>query len=166
MSVLTRRTDYAVRLLLELATLGEHEHLSTRELCRRQGIPHPFARRIITELSAAGLVATRRGSGGGVRLARPAATITVFDVMAALGDDVALAACVHDAGACPAAEGCLLQRVWGQADQAVRDYLRGQDLASLADSRGPLHRAGSERRTASSTTAGAAGRRPVVSTVR
>lgn len=164
MSPVTRRTDYAVRMLLELAALGEREHLSTRELCRLQGIPHAFARRIVTELAAAGLVVTRRGSGGGAQLARPASSITIFDVVVALGDDVALTACVRDAGACRLAESCTLQRVWGQADRAIEEYLRGQDLATLASGDRGTPRVDSERRSASTTSAGAAGRLTVVST--
>jgi Rrf2 family protein len=162
MSAITRRADYAVRLLLELANLGEQQHLPTRELCRLQGLPYPFARRIITELSAAGLVITQRGSGGGARLARPARSITVLDVVSALGEDVSLAACVRDAAACDRAADCALQRVWGRADEAVEEYLRDQDLASLADSdhsAPPVRKGG----TPTSTLAGHAGPRPVVS---
>lgn len=161
MTAITRRADYAVRLLLELANLGEHEHLSTRGLSRLQGLPYPFARRIITELSTAGLVVTQRGSGGGARLARPARSITVLDVVSALGEDVTLAACVRDAAACDRARDCALQRVWGRADKAVEDYLRDQDLASLADSghAPPVRKGGA----LTSVPAGDAGPRPVIS---
>jgi Rrf2 family protein len=161
MTTITRRTDYAVRLLLELAQLGGHDHLSTRELCRLQNLPYPFARRIITDLSAAGLVVTQRGSGGGARLARPAGSISVLDVVSALGEDVSLAACAHDATACERTEDCSLQRVWSRVDRAVEEYLRDQDLASLADGEPlpPVTKGGPP----GSLRAGAARPRPVVS---
>ncbi len=161
MTAVTRRTDYAVRLLLELAQLGARDHLPTRELARLQGLPYPFARRIVTELSAAGLVVTQRGSGGGARLARPARSISVFDVVSALGDDLSLSACAHDTGACERAEDCALQEVWGRVDRAVEDYLRDQDLASLADGedRPSARKGGAHTLTA----AGLAGHHPVVS---
>ena len=68
---ISRRTDYGVRVILDLATLPTNGRASTQEIADRQNIPSPFLAKIISQLSLAGLVTTYRGAGGGVSLARP-----------------------------------------------------------------------------------------------
>ena len=83
----TRRTDYAIRILLELARVGGGP-VSVRELAETQGVPYAFARGIQRELVAAKLVESRRGASGGILLARPAAEVTLLDIAnAKQGDD-------------------------------------------------------------------------------
>ena len=54
------------------------------QLARSQSIPQNFLENILTELRRAGIVRTRRGADGGYQLARPAAEITVADVLRAV----------------------------------------------------------------------------------
>jgi len=143
---ITRRTDYAIRMLVELARLPKGERLSTKRLCDLQGVPYPFARRIMTDLSTTGLVATRRGSGGGAVLARPAAAITLLDVITLLGDDISLSACAHDESACRYAEGCEVRHVWRAAEATLARYLGSQDFATLAATVPASGRSADERR--------------------
>jgi Rrf2 family transcriptional regulator, nitric oxide-sensitive transcriptional repressor len=132
---ISRRTDYAVRILVELARQPEGGRVSARELGTLVGVQHPFARRIVTQMAAAGLVDTRRGARGGVGLARPANTITLNDVIVIMEGGVSLNLCVRDPAACERSPSCPVHTVWNNAGRMVIQYLDDctiGDLAALA----------------------------------
>jgi Rrf2 family protein len=78
------RTDYALRAVLELAASPDGP-LTTDELSSRQGIPTSYLGSILAELRKADVVRARRGHDGGWTLARPAAEISLADVIRAVG---------------------------------------------------------------------------------
>jgi Rrf2 family protein len=131
----TRRTDYAIRILLELARVGGGP-LSVRELAERQGVPYAFARSIQRELVEAKLVTTRRGAHGGITLARPAAEITLRDIADAMQGDVACSVCSRDPQWCDRMSGCEVHQVWSEIDSMVGEYLATKSLAGLLDREG------------------------------
>jgi len=116
---ISRRTDYGIRLILDLAGLPDGKRASTLEIAERQNIPAPFLAKIISQLSLSGLVATHRGAGGGVMLARPAAEINLLQVIEALDGPVRLNRCVVDPGMCSQDQTCPVHRVWAR----VQDHL-------------------------------------------
>ena len=77
---ISRRTDYGVRVILDLATRPNNERTSTQDIAQRQNIPGPFLAKIISQLALSGLVTTYRGAGGGVSLAGPASEISLDDI--------------------------------------------------------------------------------------
>lgn len=77
----TAKTDYAVRAMLELAAAPGDQPVKAEALASAQGIPAPFLQNILQTLRNGGLVESRRGQVGGHMLARPAAEITVADVI-------------------------------------------------------------------------------------
>ncbi|NTW28498.1 MAG: Rrf2 family transcriptional regulator [Coriobacteriia bacterium] len=126
----TRRTDYAIRIMLALARAGAGP-LSVRDLAERQGVPYAFARSIQRDLVSAGLVVSRRGAQGGILLARPADAITLLDVVEAIQGRVSCAVCVSDPAWCDRMGGCSVHRVWQEVDRLTSEYLGGKSLASL-----------------------------------
>lgn len=81
---LSGRTDYALRAALELAA-GGGGPLTTEEISHRQSIPTSYLGAILAELRRASLVRARRGPEGGWTLTRPAAEISLADVIRAVG---------------------------------------------------------------------------------
>lgn len=77
------KADYAVRAGAELAAAQAvgPAPVKGERIATAQGIPQRFLENILAELRHAGLVQTRRGAEGGYSLARPAAQITIADVM-------------------------------------------------------------------------------------
>ncbi|NTU71415.1 MAG: Rrf2 family transcriptional regulator [Coriobacteriia bacterium] len=126
----TRRTDYAIRILLELARC-DGGPLSVRELAERQDVPYAFARGIQRELGAAGLIESRRGARGGILLSRPADKITLRDVADAMQGDVSCSVCSRDANWCDRMSECEVHKVWREVDTMVGDYLSTKSLAGL-----------------------------------
>jgi Rrf2 family protein len=127
---ITRRTDYAIRLLLELVRLGGGP-VSVRKLAEVQEVPYAFARGIQRDLAAAGLVESRRGASGGVVLARSPEEITLYDVALATQQSVSCSVCTSDPTWCSRMGGCAVHRVWRDVDEMVGKYLKGQSLAGL-----------------------------------
>jgi Rrf2 family protein len=78
---LTRRGDYAVRAMLSLAEHGGNGWLSVARISAAMDIPERFLPRVMAELARSGLVEGHLGRTGGYRLARPAASITLLDVI-------------------------------------------------------------------------------------
>ena len=126
----TRRTDYAIRILLELARVGGGP-LSVRELAESQGVPYAFARGIQRELVAAGLVESRRGASGGITLARPADEVTLLDIANAMQGDVSCSVCSRDPKWCSRMSGCEVHEVWREVDSKVSEVLGAKSLAGL-----------------------------------
>ncbi len=78
------KADYAIRAALVLAAAEPEDNLTTEAVATAQGIPVRFLEAIIVDLRRDGLVASRRGSRGGHRLARPGSEVTVADVIRAV----------------------------------------------------------------------------------
>ncbi|MEN6430451.1 MAG: Rrf2 family transcriptional regulator, partial [Coriobacteriales bacterium] len=69
---ITRRTDYAIRIMTALTAARSDVPVSLRELAGVQDVPYAFARNVQRDLMTAGLITTARGATGGLALARPA----------------------------------------------------------------------------------------------
>ncbi|WP_189185289.1 RrF2 family transcriptional regulator [Streptomyces albiflavescens] len=78
---ISARADYAVRAALELAVRQDGGPVKAEVIALAQNIPHKFLEGILGDLRRGGLVTSRRGGGGGYRLARAAEAITVADVI-------------------------------------------------------------------------------------
>jgi len=130
--MISRRTDYGVRIVLDLATLPQDERAAAHAIAARQKIPRPFLAKIISQLCLAGLVTTFRGAGGGVALARPAAEITLLEVVEALEGPIRLNRCVIRPDDCPRNSYCPVHHVWSQAQADLVDRLGSTTLEILA----------------------------------
>jgi Rrf2 family protein len=84
------KTDYALRAALELAAAASNEKpLKGERIATAQAIPLRFLENILMQLRHAGLVESRRGAEGGYRLARPAAEVSLADVIRAIDGPLA-----------------------------------------------------------------------------
>jgi Rrf2 family protein len=131
---ISRRTDYGVRVILDLATLSPNERTSTHDIADRQSIPAPFLAKIISQLSLSGLVKTHRGAGGGVSLGRPASEISLLNVIEALDGPLRLNRCVIEPSACPRDGHCPVHHIWAAAQQELAALLGDTTFSELAES--------------------------------
>jgi Rrf2 family protein len=139
---ITAKVDYAVRAAAELAAAPPGP-VKRETLAANQGIPPKFLENILADLRRAGIVASQRGAEGGYRLAVPAASITVADVIRAvegpLADVRGMPPEVLDYSG-PAAA---LRDVWVATRVALRGVLEEVTIADVAG--GELPRAVAER---------------------
>jgi Rrf2 family protein len=95
--IITRELDYAIRIVRNLQ--GGNK-TSTPDICREEEIPLHFAYRILKKLDRAGVVNISRGKDGGVTLACDLGTLTVYDVMEAVGSRTYVNACLQPGYVC------------------------------------------------------------------
>ncbi len=127
-----RETDYAVRTVLHLAAVGEGALVQVRDVADQRLLPLSFVRRIVARLRSAGILATARGMGGGIRLAREPSEISLLDVLQAMDDGVGLNQCLESQHSCPLAGSCPVQRVWNETSRMLEGHLAAIRFDALA----------------------------------
>lgn len=135
---LTTFTDYALRVLIYLGTAPEG--LATIEqVAGAYGISANHLMKVVHRLGRMGYVATVRGKGGGLRLARAPESIKVGEVVRRTEDGFAIVECFEQGDAnCAIAPSCVLQRALHEALDAFLDTLDRYTLADLPKSKRPL----------------------------
>ena len=131
---LSSLADYAVVLLSAAARhCGARGRLNATLLAEETGLPLPTVQKLVSKLAAAGLIESARGTGGGFRLARPPAEISLADIVEAVEGPIALTTCVdegrHD---CAVESACRVKPHWNAVNGAVKGALAGVSLASLS----------------------------------
>lgn len=134
---ITRQADYAVRAVLYLAERGQAARIPTAEIGRAQHIPVTFLAKIVAQLSAAGILRSKRGAHGGIALGRPADEISLLEIVEAIDGPLLLNECVADPTSCPLGERCPVQSVWCQAQAELVDRLGRTTFAQLAHTHRP-----------------------------
>ena len=88
---LNRIVDYGILVLTEIAR--RNACVSTTELAAAYGISATIVAKVLKKLARAGIVTSERGSRGGYRLARPAAEVTLREIVSALEGPISLTFC-------------------------------------------------------------------------
>ena len=130
-------TDYAVRIMLYLS-MSEGENLITSsELAEQLVVPRSFLYKIGNKLSDAGLILVKPGVNGGYRLARPAETITLFDVIRVMEQSSYISRCLEKDAYCSrcAADHCPVRRFYQGLQGKIEDLFSSITLAELASDR-------------------------------
>lgn len=129
---ITRRTDFAVRLMYELAQLPSGATLSARDLCELADVPESFGTSLVPFLVDAGLVRSEGYSGHLLSLAKPADEISMGAIIRACEPDFSLAQCTRDPGSCPRARSCGVHGMWARLDDLVWQQLDAVTLAQVS----------------------------------
>jgi len=126
---LTRFTDNALRALLYLAL--EPDRVPTvGEVARRMGMSEDHLLKVVQRLSHLGYVKTIRGRNGGMRLAKPADSIVVGQVVRQTEDNLAIVPCFDPTESpCPVAPACGLAPA---LDEALTAFLTALDRYTVA----------------------------------
>ncbi|MGB3470625.1 MAG: SUF system Fe-S cluster assembly regulator [Erythrobacter sp.] len=128
---LSNLADYAVITMCQAATHCGDGRVSAAELASETGLPVPTVQRLVSKLTSAGLLRSVRGAKGGLQLGRPAAAITVADIVEAVEGPIALTACINSAGTCGHEANCNLKPHWPMINSALRGALAGITLDHL-----------------------------------
>ena len=142
MSLYGSSVEYGLHCLLYLVDPPADGPPSARDLAEFQGVSPSYVAKLFTQLQKAGIVAAAEGVRGGFRLARPAADITVHDVVQALEGDKPLFRCREIRRNCVlynddppdwATRGvCGIHAVMIEAERRMAEVLKGRTLADLA----------------------------------
>jgi len=140
---LSSQEEYGLRCLLQVARHeGRPEPLQIPEIAAAEGLSPEYAAKLMRSLRQTGFVVSTRGAAGGYRLARPAESISVWEVLSTLGGPLfpdsfceahpgQLRDCVHTTD-------CSLRALWRWVGGALQEALRGVSLADLGRTEGRM----------------------------
>jgi DNA-binding IscR family transcriptional regulator len=109
---ISRKIDYAIRAMIHLASIQPGTVVPFREI---------------------GIARSTRGPRGGYKLARPAESINVLQIIEAAEGPVAVNVCLDDDDACSRQTFCTMTSIWREGQERMLDVFRATTLASLAE---------------------------------
>lgn len=118
--LVTREADYAVRCVVEVARIGR---TSAAQVARVQGISPTFLGKIVQSLAKAGILATRRGVGGGISLAKPIEDFTLLQVIEAIEGPLWINDCLQSPDRCALVGTCPAYPYLCEAQARLREAL-------------------------------------------
>ncbi len=95
--IMTRETDYAVRILRALAA-GERKNV--RQICDTELVPMQFAYKILKKLKKHGLIEIFRGADGGCVLTADLGKVSLLDLLKCINEDICVNACMEPGFEC------------------------------------------------------------------
>lgn len=131
------KSDYALRALIEMASREDGKAVSAEELGRLQEIPHGFLQAILADLRRAGVVMSQRGQSGGWRMGRPAAEVSVADVIRAVDGPLVSVYGLRPEAVTYNDRADVLQHVWIAARDSLREVFEQVSIQQLADQKLP-----------------------------
>ncbi len=128
----TATSEYALRALVQLARQPQGESVLGKDLAERGRIPANYLSKILWALRNAGYLEATRGQGGGYRLARAPAQITLIEIVRLFEGITAEPGCLlgehHE---CSDKTPCSAHRSWKMVKEAYLDFIRTTTLADI-----------------------------------
>ena len=90
---LSKKADYALMAMKHLALRADAGASSAREIAEHYDIPIELMAKVLQRLARSGLLTSLQGTRGGYILARPAALVSVADVIQAVDGPLSVTAC-------------------------------------------------------------------------
>jgi Rrf2 family transcriptional regulator, cysteine metabolism repressor len=133
--VISKKCQYAVRAVFELAKRYGPEPVKIGEIAEAQAIPTRFQEAILNQLKQVGYLESRRGPEGGYLLAVPPGELTLGEIIQAIDGPQVPVNCVGggDGDECRFYGACVFKSVWNRAQQAIADVYDNTTFQSLLD---------------------------------
>lgn len=129
---ITRATDYAVRVMVHLATLPAGVRVPVAELARAGGAPESFVSKVLQQLVRCGMVTSLRGMGGGFQLAVRPDQVTLLELVEAVEGPLQINLCLPGKQTCHRKSWCGVHPIWIEAQAALKKTLASTTIAHLA----------------------------------
>ena len=135
---ITAQEEYGLRCLLQLAKAPQHQVVSVKEIATREGLSSAYVEKLLRVLGKAGLVHSARGIRGGYALNRPATSVTLGEVVRALGTVQTTNHICHqftgNQSMCVHFNDCGIRSVWSGLTTYIQSFMDQTTLASLLES--------------------------------
>jgi Rrf2 family cysteine metabolism transcriptional repressor len=132
---LSKRGEYGLRALQDLAAHYGEGPVPNRDLATRNNVPPRFLEQILLTLKHGQIVRSKKGPRGGYYLARPPQHINLAEVVRLLDGPLAPISCVSETAyepcGCPDMEACGLRRVMREVRDVVAGMMERTTLADL-----------------------------------
>jgi len=131
MFALTRRADYAIRIMLELGDDTDGQLIPAVQIAERADVPLAFLRKIVADLVKSGLVQTYSGPNGGLMLAQPVESINLKHILTAIEGPICLNTCMVRPKECPRDHTCPAHGFLGRLQESIIQQLQDATLEKL-----------------------------------
>lgn len=128
---LTRAADYAVRVMIFLASLEPGERTSLPSIVQATEAPDSFLSKVLQGLTRAGLITSRRGPAGGFEVSEFGRRASVRDVVEAIDGPINLNVCLNHRRSCARKDWCPAHPVWAKAQEAMIAVLSTAKISDL-----------------------------------
>ena len=129
---LTTKGRFAVTAMIDLAMQCGSGPVTLAEISQRQKISLSYLEQLFGKMRRRVLVDSVRGPGGGYRLAKDMAQVSVADIILAVDEPVDSTQCGGKEN-CHDGQKCITHDLWANLDQHVVDYLSAVTLKQLVD---------------------------------
>lgn len=132
---ISTKGEYGIRAMLYIAMNADKGPVTSHEIARHQGIPEPYLRQILAQLSKDRLILSNRGPQGGHALARAASQISIRHILMSLEgqttsiDQILALPCTIDVGT----EHCVIREVFLEVKKAVERILSSTSLEDICN---------------------------------
>lgn len=131
MDVVRRNTDYAVRLMVNLARRYGDGPVSTRTAATQEQVSYQLACKLMQRLHKAGLLKSSMGPKGGFNLGRKPSEISLLDIISAIQGPVSVNKCVLIPKVCPQSKNCSVRDKLADLEKGINDSLSKITLDEL-----------------------------------
>ena len=132
MMSLSNTTGHAIRALACLAGCA-NPPANIKDLAESSGVPPAYLAKIVKKLNDFGIIESKRGSKGGVWLARPAKLISLWDISVALEGEDVLSPCLLGSEYCDDMCACPTHKFWVKNRELIRRELEKTKLSDVMD---------------------------------
>jgi Rrf2 family protein len=137
---LTRAADYAVRVMIHMATQKTEARASLPKLAEATDAPESFLSKVLQALAHAGFISSRRGQSGGFQISPLGRAASMREVIEAIDGPICLNVCLVSGRSCHRKAHCVAHPVWAQAQMAMMEVLSAATIADLAAQTQPSKR--------------------------
>ncbi len=132
--MISKKAEYAVKILVELARREKGVFLSSREIARAHEIPVTLVAQLVSQLQKNGLIESSRGAKGGIRLAVDPRSISVKQAVEIFDGHLGISRCLKSEEYCEKTGYCPLHAIWKKAQEKMLQELEKTSILQLSKS--------------------------------
>jgi Rrf2 family protein len=130
---LTKKADYGLMAMKHLAELSPVRSCSAKDVADAYGIPPEALAKILQRLAKAGFLQSQHGTNGGYTLARPAHTISAFEVIQAIDGPLFITSCVTVRGECGQSDRCNIREPLRKVNESIEAVLKRIKISHMRE---------------------------------
>jgi Rrf2 family protein len=142
---LTKKADYGLMAMKHLAEQAHQGACSAKDVADAYNIPQEALAKILQRLAKSGLLHSQHGTNGGYTLARPAGSISAFEVIRAIDGPLFITSCITIRGECDQTERCTIKEPLRRVNQSIEEVLRRITIAEMKEESSPREEADSKK---------------------
>jgi Rrf2 family protein len=137
---LSKKGQYGVRAMFELAKNYEKGPLTIKEIAKRQGVSVAYLEQLLNKLRKSKLIKSQKGPGGGYVINKKPKEISVGMILNSLEGPIAIAQCLNPSKGCNRIEGCVTRLLWKSLGEKIEEFLETINLEDLIKEEAKLMR--------------------------